>query len=173
MNTKKTLGKKQLFYLWCALACAIIALDQYTKLLVIEHFPHEGGVITITSFFNLVRAHNTGAAFSFLSNAGGWQQWLFIGLAGIVAIIILTMLWSHSTQRFLSLGLSGIMAGAIGNVIDRINHGYVVDFLDFHLGARHFPAFNVADIGITVGVAIVILHELVQMIKEKKNIKNK
>lgn len=161
------MSKKQLFYLWCALACAIVAADQYTKMLVLEHFPSLGGGITLTSFFNLIRAHNTGAAFSFLASAGGWQQWFFIGLATIVSVIILVMLWKHSTQRLSSLGLSCILGGAIGNVTDRISHGYVVDFLDFHLGARHFPAFNLADIAITTGVAIVILHELIQMVKEK------
>lgn len=168
MNQKKPLGKRQLFYLWCALACAVVAIDQFTKMLVVDYFKHAGQALELTSFFNLVRAHNTGAAFSFLANAGGWQQWFFVGLAGIVSVIILTMLYKYSNQRLFCLGLSAVLGGAIGNVVDRIHYGYVVDFLDFHLADMHFPAFNVADIGITVGVAIIIVHELLQMRKDRK-----
>jgi signal peptidase II len=114
-----------------------------------------------------VRVHNTGAAFSFLAHAGGWQRWFFVGL-GVAAVgFMIYMLRQHSGQKMFAWAMSLIMGGAIGNVIDRLIHGYVVDFLDFHWSflspmfpGGHFPAFNVADCGITIGAGLLILDEL-------------
>jgi signal peptidase II len=107
-----------------------------------------------------VRAHNTGAAFSFLADAAGWQRWLFTAIGVGAAVFIVWMLKSHAGQRLFSFAMAAILGGAIGNVIDRMMHGYVVDFLDFHWGGQHFPAFNVADSAITVGAICLILDEL-------------
>ncbi|WP_288012410.1 signal peptidase II, partial [Diaphorobacter sp.] len=122
-----------------------------------------GDATYVTSFFNIVRAHNTGAAFSFLADAGGWQRWLFTGIALATAVFILWQLRAHPGQKLFCFALSSILGGAIGNVVDRLQHGYVVDFLDFHLRGWHFPAFNVADCAITVGAACLILDELLRV----------
>lgn len=164
---RKPLNRQQMFCLWCALACALVAADQFFKMLVINYFSREGMGITITPFFNLVRAHNKGAAFSLLADAGGWQHWFFILLAVGISIFILILLWQNSMQRWLSFGLSFILSGATGNLIDRLNHGYVVDFLDFHWAEQHFPAFNLADCAITIGVALLVINELIQIKKKK------
>jgi signal peptidase II len=166
-SEKKPLSKQRLFYLWCALAAALVAADQWIKLLIVEHFRYGEG-IPITSFFNLVRVHNTGAAFSMLADAGGWQHWLFASIAIVVAVIILFMLHKHSQERIFSLALSCILGGAIGNLIDRLMHGYVVDYLDFYWKMYHFPAFNLADTAITVGVGLIILNELLNISQKKK-----
>lgn len=164
---RKPLNRQQMFYLWCALACALVAADQFFKMLLINYFSREGMGITITPFFNLVRAHNKGAAFSLLADAGGWQHWFFILLAVGISIFILILLWQNSMQRWLSFGLSFILSGATGNLIDRLNHGYVVDFIDFHWAGQHFPAFNLADCAITIGVALLVINELIQIKKKK------
>lgn len=151
---------------WLGLAAIIILLDQITKVVVIGAFQH-GDSRYVTGFFNLVRVHNEGAAFSFLAQAGGWQRWFFVGL-GVVAVGFMTyMLKQHGGQRMFSLALALIMGGAIGNVVDRLIHGYVVDFLDFHwrflepmFHGGHFPAFNIADCAISVGAVLLILDEI-------------
>lgn len=153
MNTRPSL------LTWLALAFLIIVLDQITKTLVIGHY-QLGDSTRITSFFNLVRAHNTGAAFSFLAGASGWQRWFFVGLGAVASIFIIWMLRTQGHQKMFAWALSLILGGAIGNVIDRLLHGYVVDFLDFHARGYHFPAFNVADSAITVGAALLIFDEL-------------
>jgi signal peptidase II len=144
---------------WLAIALAIILIDQLTKVLVLHSFQY-GDVRPVTGFFNLVRVHNTGAAFSFLAGASGWQRWFFIGLGLVAASVIIWMLRTQGHQRLFAWALTLILGGALGNVIDRALHGYVVDFLDFHLGGRHFPAFNIADSAITLGAALLILDEL-------------
>jgi signal peptidase II len=111
----------------------------------------------------LVRVHNHGAAFSFLAGAGGWQRWFFTGIGVFAAIFMVWMLRSHPGQKLFSLAIALILGGAIGNVIDRLLHGYVVDFLDFYWGTWHFPAFNVADAGISVGAALLILDEILRV----------
>ena len=147
---------------WLGLALIIVLLDQITKVVVIGLFDL-GDARVITSFFNLVRVHNEGAAFSFLANAGGWQRWFFVGL-GVVAVGFMTyMLRSHSNQRLFAWALTLVMGGAVGNVIDRLVHGYVVDFLDFHWRGSHFPAFNIADSAITIGAVCLILDELLRV----------
>lgn len=155
---------------WLALAIAIVLVDQLTKWLILGNY-RLGDSTYVTSFFNIVRAHNTGAAFSFLANAGGWQRWFFIGLSAVIVLFILWMLRAHSSQKLFCFALSCILAGAIGNnLIDRVVHGYVVDYLDFHwrflsgiFPGGHFPAFNVADMAITAGAVALILDEILRV----------
>lgn len=147
---------------WLGWALVILMVDQYTKSLILGSY-QLGDATTVTSFFNIVRAHNTGAAFSFLAQAGGWQRWLFTGFGVAAALFILWQLRQHPEQKLFAFALSSILGGAIGNVIDRLVHGYVVDFLDFHWAGSHFPAFNVADAAITVGAVCLILDELLRV----------
>ena len=149
---------------WLGLALILLLADQFTKVLIVGHF-ELGDSTPVTSFFNIVRVHNTGAAFSFLSTAGGWQRWLFTGIGVAATLFILWQLRQHPGQKLFSFALSSILGGAIGNVIDRLMHGYVVDFLDFHWAGSHFPAFNIADAGITVGAVCLILDELLRVRK--------
>ncbi len=141
---------------YLGLTLAVLALDQLTKLWVLATFqPYE--VLPVLPAFNLTLVFNTGAAFSFLSDAGGWQRWFFIGLTGLVSIALLlwlTRLRQH--ERFTAIALSMILGGALGNLVDRVRLGKVVDFLDFYWRQWHWPAFNVADSAITVGVAILL-----------------
>jgi signal peptidase II len=147
---------------WLSLALLIFLLDQLTKVLVLGRFEH-GQAQALTSFFNLVRVHNSGAAFSFLAGASGWQRWFFTGIAAAATVLILYLLKSHPTQRLFCFSLSCILGGAVGNAVDRLVHGHVVDFLDFHWAGWHFPAFNLADSAITVGAACLILDELMRV----------
>ena len=147
---------------WLGWALVILVADQLTKTLILGAY-QLGDATPITSFFNIVRAHNTGAAFSFLSDAGGWQRWLFTGFGVAAALFILWQLRQHPEQKLFCFALASILGGAVGNVIDRMVHGYVVDFLDFYWGRSHFPAFNVADAAITVGAACLILDELLRV----------
>ncbi len=144
---------------WLAIALAVIVLDQVAKTLIIGHM-QLGDSRTITSFFNIVRVHNTGAAFSFLAGASGWQRWFFVGLGAAAAVFIVWMLRRHGGQRLFGWALSLILGGALGNVIDRLLHGYVVDFIQLHHKGWYFPSFNVADSAISVGAALLILDEL-------------
>jgi signal peptidase II len=114
---------------------------------------------SVTSFFNLVLVYNSGAAFSFLAGAGGWQKWFFVVLALGISVWLLSMLRHHAQERLMPAALSLILGGAIGNVIDRLRFDAVVDFLDFHLAGYHWPAFNVADSAIFVGVALMLWHQ--------------
>jgi len=144
---------------WLGWALAVVLLDQASKLVIIGSLRLHDSV-TISAFFNLVRWHNTGAAFSFLAQASGWQHWLFTGLGLAAALLIVFLLRSHAGQRLFSFALASILGGALGNVIDRLLYGYVVDFLDFHWRSWHFPAFNIADSAISLGAACLILDEL-------------
>jgi signal peptidase II len=148
--------------LWVGIAVLIVVLDQFTKVLILGSFQY-GERLPITSFFNLVRVHNHGAAFSFLADAGGWQRWFFTALGIVAALFMVWMLRSHSGQRLFSSAITLILGGAVGNVIDRLLHGYVVDFLDFYWGRWHFPAFNLADSAITLGAILLILDELLRV----------
>ncbi|MDZ5457152.1 signal peptidase II [Azohydromonas lata] len=145
--------------LWLGLAVLVVVIDQLSKTLILGWFQYGEGR-AITSFFNLVRAHNTGAAFSFLAHAGGWQRWFFTALALAASAFIVWMLKKHPGQKLFCFAITMIMGGALGNVIDRLMHGYVVDMLDFHLAGRHFPAFNLADSAITLGAICLIVDEL-------------
>ncbi len=151
---------------WLGLALIILIVDQFTKVLILGAF-HLGDSTRFTSFFNLVRAHNTGAAFSFLQGASGWQRWLFTGIGVAAAVFIVWLLRSHAAQKLFSFSLACILGGAIGNVVDRLLHGYVVDFLQFHWHGWYFPAFNVADSAITIGAVCLILDELVRVRRAK------
>ena len=141
---------------WLGLSALVIILDQISKIWITSHFMY-GESLAIFSSFNLVLAHNTGAAFSFLSDAGGMQRWLFSAIAIIASIWIVWMLRRHAQQKLLSFALALILGGALGNLIDRIAYGYVVDFLDFYWGTYHFPAFNLADSAISCGAALLLL----------------
>ncbi len=146
---------------WLLLAGGIIACDQLTKAWMLGAFRlHEQ--LAVTGFFNLVLVFNSGAAFSFLAGAGGWQKWFFVGLALAISAWLLAMLRQHAGERLLPAALSLILGGALGNVIDRLRFDAVVDFLDFHLAGYHWPAFNVADSAITVGVALMLWHQFRQ-----------
>ena len=144
---------------WLGLALVVIALDQFAKTLILGNL-QLGDSRTVTSFFNVVRWHNTGAAFSFLAGAAGWQRWFFIALGIVAAGFIVWMLRSHPTQKLFCLAVTMIMGGALGNVIDRLWHGYVVDFLQVHWGGWYFPSFNLADSAITLGAVLLIVDEL-------------
>ena len=134
----------------------LIAADQLTKLAITEHFVY-GESMPVTSFFNLVLVYNKGAAFSFLSDAGGWQRVFFIVLTIGAIGLIMWMIRKHRDELLFCWGLVFILGGAIGNLIDRIRLGHVVDFLDFHAAGWHFWAFNVADSAITIGAMLLIL----------------
>jgi signal peptidase II len=145
---------------WLGIAFIVILLDQLSKITILKLF-QLGEDKAVTSFFNLTLAYNRGAAFSFLSTQGGWQRYFFTAIAiGAVGFIIY-LLRRHAGQRMFCWALALIMGGAIGNVIDRLLYGHVVDFLDFHLaGWGHFPAFNIADSAITIGAILFIFDEL-------------
>ena len=147
---------------WLGLALILLIADQFTKVLILG-FYQLGDASPVTSFFNIVRVHNSGAAFSFLSSASGWQRWFFTAIGLGAAVFIIYLLRSHPGQKLFSFALSCILGGAVGNVIDRLLHGYVVDFLDFHYAGTHFPAFNIADSAISVGAACLILDELLRV----------
>ncbi len=148
--------------LWLGLAVVVLLADQLTKILILGHY-QLGDSTMVTSFFNVVRVHNAGAAFSFLSDASGWQRWLFIGIGAVAMVLIVWMLRSNPTQRLFSAALTLILGGAMGNVLDRLLYGYVVDFIDVHWAGWHFPAFNVADSAISLGAAALILDELLRV----------
>jgi signal peptidase II len=142
---------------WYLIALMVLVLDQLTKTWVIAEF-YLGQREIITSFFNLVHVHNYGAAFSFLSDAGGWQRWFFAALSAVVSAVIVVWISRLPKTRWIEgLALALILGGALGNLYDRLVLGYVVDFLDFHWSGSHFPAFNVADSGITTGAVLLIL----------------
>jgi signal peptidase II len=145
---------------WLGIAFIVLLLDQITKITVNKTF-RWGEEVVITPFFNLVLAYNKGAAFNFLSNESGWQRYFFTGIGIAAALFIIYLLKKHAGQRMFCWALALILGGAIGNVIDRVLYGHVVDFLDFHWkGLGHFPAFNIADSAICVGAALFILDEL-------------
>lgn len=145
--------------MWLPLSAAVVILDQLTKHWVVDAFSF-AEIRPVTSYFNLVLAHNSGAAFSFLAGAGGWQRLFFIVVATVASAVILYLLRKHAQQTLFSLALSLVLGGALGNLIDRIRWGYVVDFLDFYYGNYHWPAFNVADMAITGGVILLVLDSL-------------
>lgn len=144
---------------WLALAAAVVLLDQATKFAVLRSFAFAERVPVIAGFFDLTLVYNTGAAFSILAAAGGWQRWLFTGIGIAASLFIVWLLHRHGSQRLFATGLALIMGGAIGNVIDRLLHGKVVDFLLLHWDRFYWPAFNVADSAITVGAALLIVDE--------------
>ncbi len=143
-------------YKWFCISSFVVALDLYTKHLVQQAFEY-GEHLTINSFFDLVRYHNEGAAFSFLANAGGWQKWFFTGISIVAVVVITYLILKNLHNKLFCLGLALVLGGAIGNLYDRITLGYVVDFLYFHYEQLAWPAFNVADSAICVGVGLLLL----------------
>lgn len=146
---------------WLGLALLVVVLDQLSKLMVVASFAYGEGLI-ITSYFNLVHVLNHGAAFSFLAGAGGWQRWFFTILAVVISIWLIVMIRRHQAERLQPLAFALVLGGAIGNVIDRVRIGAVIDYLDFHAAGVHFPAFNLADSAITLGVVLMLLHALLE-----------
>jgi signal peptidase II len=141
---------------WMSVSAVVFGLDLYTKHLIQNAFEYAEH-LKINSFFDLVRYHNEGAAFSFLSNAGGWQKWFFSGISMIAILVITYLIKKHQSQKLFCLGLALLLGGAIGNLYDRLTLGYVVDFLSFHVNDWFWPAFNVADSAICVGVALLLI----------------
>jgi signal peptidase II len=148
-------------YKWFGISATVVVLDLLTKSMVQKAF-QLGDHLTVTGFFDLVRFHNEGAAFSFLADAGGWQKWFFTSVSIVAVIVISYLLKKHQDQKLFCFGLALVLGGAIGNLYDRITLGYVVDFLYFHLNDNYFPAFNVADSAISVGVGILLLDSFTQ-----------
>ena len=144
---------------WLGIAVIVILIDQISKITITKAFVY-GQVRALTSFFNLTLVYNKGAAFSFLASESGWQRYLFTGLGIAAALVIIMLLKRHAGQRLFCWALALVMGGAIGNVIDRMLYGHVIDFLDFYIGNWHFPAFNVADSAICIGAGLFILDEL-------------
>lgn len=139
-----------------AVSTVLVIADQWTKYAISSNLRY-GESVAITSFFNLVLVYNKGAAFSFLSDAGGWQRIFFIGLTSVAIVVISWLIARHESEKLFRWGLTLILGGAIGNLIDRVAYGHVIDFLDFHWAGWHFWAFNVADSAISIGAALLIL----------------
>lgn len=144
--------------LWLGIALVVVLLDQVTKIKMSNLLLY-GQSEPITTYFNLVMVYNKGAAFSFLSDQPGWQRYFFTGVSVIASVFILWMLKRNPDQRLFCWALALILGGAIGNLIDRVAYGHVIDFLDFHVHGWHWPAFNVADSAITVGAILFVLDE--------------
>ena len=141
---------------WLSISAIVVAFDLYSKHLIQQHFVF-GDLHPVTSFFDLVRYHNEGSAFGFLNDAGGWQKWFFNGISIVASVVIIYLLKKHTDEKLFCAGLALVLGGAIGNLYDRITLGYVVDFLNFHLNNHYWPAFNVADSAICVGVGLLLL----------------
>lgn len=170
MSDSETLrpGKRPSFGIWITISSLIVLLDQLTKWVILKWVEFGQPPITVSSFLRITHRRNSGAAFSFLADASGWQRWFFIGLAVAVSSVIAVWLWRlrNASQAVLSTGLALVLGGAMGNVIDRIRLGYVIDFIEVPnyfgilIGGEWFPAFNVADSAITVGAALLIIDAL-------------
>ena len=140
---------------WLIVSVVVVALDLATKAWV-SHALSYGDVVQVTPFFNLILTHNPGAAFSFLAGAGGWQRWFFSAVAVVISVVLVIMLRRPHRDRVVPLALSLVLGGAVGNLWDRVTLGHVVDFVQLHAGGYYWPAFNVADSAITIGVALLI-----------------
>ena len=150
---------KDAWWRWLAVSAGVVVLDLATKAWVSSVFQY-GESKYVLPFFNLVLAHNTGAAFSFLAGAGGWQRWFFTIVTIAISIAIVVMMKRHAAQKLFVVALSLVLGGALGNLYDRVTLGYVVDFIQVHAAGSYFPAFNVADSAITVGVVLLIWDSL-------------
>jgi signal peptidase II len=149
--------------IWLVLSAVVVLADQLSKSYIAQHFG-EFEFITVLPILEITRMHNVGAAFSFLASASGWQRWVFIGLAGVVSlgIVVWLLRLRRGAHSLLACGLALVLGGALGNVIDRIRLGHVIDFIHFHWDRAYFPAFNVADSAITVGAACLLLDALLE-----------
>ena len=167
VTEKKDTGTSR-FMAWISVAILIVAADQLTKWAIIEWVPLYGKV-PINSFVNLTHQQNTGAAFSFLAGASGWQRWFFVVLAVAVSSVITGWMWRIRRDGPLVLvaGLALVLGGAVGNLIDRVRLGYVTDFFQVWFGTWPFPSFNVADAAITVGAAFLIIDAIFLSGREK------
>lgn len=145
--------------IWIGIAIIVVLADQLSKITMTRILAY-GQSESVTSFFNLVMVYNKGAAFSFLADQPGWQRYFFTGISVLASLFILWMLKRNPSQRLFCWALALILGGALGNLIDRVAYGHVIDFLDLHLGGWHWPAFNVADSAITVGALLFVLDEL-------------
>lgn len=149
---------------WFLISAVLVAFDLYTKHLVQNTFAY-GEHLVVTSFFDLVRYHNEGAAFSFLADAGGWQKWFFTGVTSVAVIVMTYLIRKHHKETLFCWALALVLGGAAGNLYDRLTLGYVVDFLFFHINELYWPAFNVADSAICIGVGLLLLDSF----KKEKN----
>ena len=161
MATRSSSGAPSL-WVWLGLAVLVVLLDQLSKTVIVGMFQLYDSR-AVTSWFNLVRVHNSGAAFSFLAGASGWQRWFFVGMGTLASGFIVWMLKKHPTQKLFCFAISMILGGAVGNVVDRLLHGHVVDFIQLHYGGWFFPSFNLADSAITLGAICLILDELLRV----------
>jgi signal peptidase II len=152
---------------WLSLAAIVFLLDQLTKQLVVRSFKYGERLNIVPDFFDLTLLYNKGAAFSFLASAGGWQRWFFIGIGVVAVVFLLYLLARHGGQRLFCFGIAMILGGAVGNVVDRIWHGHVVDFLLVYVDPYYWPAFNIADSAITIGAACLIIDELRRVRKSR------
>lgn len=158
-SRKRSFARDASMIPWLGLAAIIVLLDQLSKIVATKLLA-SSAFLQITSFFNLVLAYNKGAAFSFLASESGWQRHLFTAISIGAALFFLYLLKKHPTQKQFCLGVALLLGGAIGNLIDRVLYGHVIDFLDLHVGSWHWPAFNVADAAICIGALLFILDEL-------------
>ena len=146
---------------WLGLSAVLLVLDQWSKWLAVEHLEFQSPVPFVPGFWNWTLTHNTGAAFSFLADAGGWQHGFFIGLALLVSVVLLVGLAKTArTDWRTALPFALVISGAVGNVIDRLRFGYVVDFVQWYAGSFHWPVFNLADSCIVVGAVLMVLFTL-------------
>lgn len=160
--------QNKMAFIWLLISVVIVVLDLWTKNLATESLTLYRPV-EVTSWLNMTLAHNYGAAFSFLSDAGGWQRWFFTVLASVVTLVLVVwLLRLPSSEKLTAASLCLIIGGALGNLADRVNHGYVVDFIDVHARGWHWPAFNLADSAITCGVILLLLDSLLQTLAEKR-----
>lgn len=169
---KQVLISKKMAFAWLGVAALIVVLDLWTKSIASESLTLYRPV-EVTSWLNMTLAHNYGAAFSFLSDAGGWQRWLFTGLASVVTVVLVIWLFRLSAQEKLTAAALGlIIGGAVGNLVDRVNQGYVVDFIDVYYRDWHWPAFNLADSAITCGVALLLVEGLFLSASKKQPVED-
>ena len=161
-KTPKMVANGRLALTWYLLSLVVIILDQWTKWLAETNLTFLEPVPVIEPFLNWTLAYNYGAAFSFLADAGGWQKWFFAGLALLMSLFLIGYLAKAPRQaKLLSLGLALVLGGAVGNLIDRLLHGHVIDFIHVHYAdVWHYPIFNIADIGICIGVALIVIDML-------------
>lgn len=165
----KAMTRNKMAFAWLLVSVLIVALDLWTKSLATESLTLYRPV-EMTSWLNMMLAHNYGAAFSFLSDAGGWQRWLFTGLASVVTLVLIAWLFRLPPgDKLTSAALCLIIGGAVGNLIDRIINGYVVDFIDVYYQDWHWPAFNLADSAITGGVILLLIEGLVQSVSAQRS----
>ncbi|WOA53166.1 signal peptidase II [Dickeya solani] len=166
----KSIGATGLRWLW--LAALVLVVDLVSKQWVMTHF-QLGESVPLVPFFNFTYAHNYGAAFSFLADKGGWQRWLFAMIALVIIVALLAMMHrSSASQKLNNIAYSLIIGGAIGNLADRLVHGYVIDFLDFYVGNWHYPTFNLADSAIVVGALLIVLEGFLAS-PQKKQVEGK